>query len=306
MSSELVTPAQAREVARQLFNQLHPGNTEWFELAWDYCRTRPQTLAVEMEWKLLPGLPATAAPDKVSAPMARQFAALAATFLIESALARTELLRRLRDAVARLGQHPALKEWLTRSVEEALTHTDFLSQTPQTNAAQEPQAYVVWEIGEYDVVAGNPMRCTEQDMNADYWSQRKNFDLFVRDQLVFAPKTLGDAEIQLHENERRLLVNLLINKGITLDPVQLYLNVFGKKSLVLGRSESDILQSHLKSALSRVRTPLKSCVPNFQIPDKRVFRGYTCKGDFSACVVIPASLADQFLLRKAETKPNAG
>ena len=94
MNTEIVTPQQARQIARRLFLKLYPDQEDWFDLAWGcYARLGVQT---ESGVKLanLPGLGAVAGTDPLTENTINYFVSFANAFLIEHPIALGRLLER--------------------------------------------------------------------------------------------------------------------------------------------------------------------------------------------------------------------
>jgi hypothetical protein len=120
MTKAPVTPDQARAVARELFTQLYHDQGEWFDLAWDRCCVPGVNVDRQTPLTELPGLGAVGKADSLTQSMARQFADLAATFLIHLPAARSELLAKLRRHQAQSGKPDAIIDWLVESATQTL------------------------------------------------------------------------------------------------------------------------------------------------------------------------------------------
>ena len=107
MNTEIVTPQQARQIARRLFLKLYPDQEDWFDLAWGcYARLGVQT---ESGVKLanLPGLGAVAGTDPLTENTINYFVSFANAFLIEHPIALGRYLNGIQKKVkVYLRQYP--------------------------------------------------------------------------------------------------------------------------------------------------------------------------------------------------------
>lgn len=120
MTAERVTPEQAKAVARTLFTQMYRDQEVWFDLAWDRFCTRGADRDRRVSPAEMSGLGVAGEANNLTLTMARQFADLAATFLIRSPIARSELLARLRKNQVRSGKPDAVIDWLMESAAQTL------------------------------------------------------------------------------------------------------------------------------------------------------------------------------------------
>ena len=112
MNGEIVTPQEARQIARRLFLKLYPDQEDWFDLAWDcYARLGSQP-TTKVTLANLPGLGVAAQADPFTRETIEAVVTLAFTFLIKSPTTRTELLERLRQKVQSPSQPKAYALWL--------------------------------------------------------------------------------------------------------------------------------------------------------------------------------------------------
>lgn len=299
MNSTMITPERASTVAQELFVLLHPGRAEWFDVAWKTVAGGTVPVGRAEDWQTLAGLGAAGIPADLSQRMARDFAALATTCLIESPIARSELLARLKDACTKRGHARAIREWLTRAAEEILDRqaggsADSTGAFP-TEGMGEDQDCLVWDLKANDILAGRPERYTGSGTASACWARRKNYDLFIHGRMVYAPQKRGDAAVELGEREYRALVTLLLSKGNPVKPLTLYKIAYEYSGPVQGLNEKDILASHLRTLVSRLRGPLSTAVPGLKIPDQRKLRGYAVQGPFTVCLVLPLEQAASFL-----------
>jgi hypothetical protein len=300
MNNQMISPEESRAVARALFGQLHRGQEEWFDLAWEFCTRQPLGGDQTVAWNAVPGLGAIAQNDPATQQLARDFAVMAATFLIQSAVARNQLIEHLKEACSKRGHAKPVREWITRAAEEILDRQ--ISRGSKLGGKSvagpsEPQGdpdYLVWNLNAHDVLAGEPEKCASSDIGRRFWGPRDKYDLFIHKGLLFAPKKM-DKEIPMKGTDFRLLVAMLVHKGEALDPMRLYLLAWKVREPAPGQVERDILVDYIKPAVARLRDCLDLLVPNFNIPDKRTANGYAIRGIFSCCIILSNVEADPYL-----------
>jgi len=290
-----ITPVFAAWTARKIFLKLHPGEDEWFDLIWKACLEHREKTDEAPGAVLPPALGVLPRDNAMTQQLAKDFAVMASTFLIQSPMARSELLNRLKDACSKHGHAKPVQNWVTQMAQELLgenyCEADLNQKTPESGVAAD---YLVWDISSEDVMSSEPKECPADTMR-EYWNKRMKYDLFINLETVFTPKTSKDKEIEIDKSDFRLLVALLLHKGRALDPIKLYLMGWEMASLSSGLAESDILANYLKGAISRIRTKFNGTIPNFKIPDKREYNGYVIKGRFDACVILSAKEVGLYL-----------
>lgn len=299
MILETVSPAYAAIVARELFLLLHPSEQAWFDLAWDACSQAPLPSDWSVKLATLPGLGVLPRNAPVTEQLARDFAVMAATFLIQSPVARNELIERLKEASTKRGHAKPVREWIAQAANEILNgkpgSVKTSGATPSPSPMEPAPDYLVWNLSAHDVISSGPKGCASAEIDSRYWNLRGQYDLFIHHGLVFAPKAAKDNEINLQASDFRLLVAMLVHKGRALEPAPLYLLAWQHAAISSGYAECDLLTNYLKPAISRVRTKFKPMIPGFQIPGKREARGYAIKGPFRFCVILPAAEAAPYL-----------
>jgi hypothetical protein len=300
MSAPDVSPSQAAIVARELFLLLHPAERTWFERIWDSCAKAPSPVECGGSWTAPSGLGASAEESPASRRLAEDFAVMATTFLLQSPMARSELLKRLEEACAKRGYAKTVRDWVAQVAGQILdsqaSNTEHTARTLDNSYASEsPADYLVWNHATNDVVSAGPEKCTTAEINLRCWERRSEYDLLIYKGLVFAPKAAGDHEIELKASDFRLLVAMLVHKPQALAPTRLYLFAWQQSGLTQGNAESDILTKYLKPAMTRLRTQVKPLIQGMDIPDKRTVRGYAIKGAFSFCVSLSVFDAGPYL-----------
>jgi hypothetical protein len=292
----IISPEQARIAARGAFLRLHPNQELWFDLAWQSQTTSAVPSEGALQSKPFPGLGVSGSTNQITKQMAQDFAVLATTFIIQSPVARSEMMTKLKAVMQERGKAKPVQEWVRQLAEELLdaapveTESAKPCHTPAANFAVDRLA--VWVFPAHDIGPVMPIICTPAGVRVRFWNRRHKYDLFIQQRQVFAPKIRKDELIQLAEDEYRALTQLLINKGNPLAPVAIYRHAYKNEGLIQGLTEADILTSHIKSLISRLRKYLIPAVPSLEIPDKRTMDGYAIQGVFEACLILPASSAD--------------
>jgi hypothetical protein len=139
MNTEIVTPQQARQLARRLFLKLYPDQEDWFDLAWDcYAKIGSQP-GTKVTLANLPGLGAAAPVDPFTREAIESVLTLASNFLIKFPTTRTELLERLRLKVRKPNQPKSYAGWLDE-------FSDVLRELPpssSTSLSEKEQEWIV-------------------------------------------------------------------------------------------------------------------------------------------------------------------
>lgn len=141
---------------------------------------------------------------------------------------------------------------------------------------------------------------SEHKIRKEYLQKKNDYSIFIYTRNVFikAGKELKSLE-QMDERIYKLLVIFLRQKDRLIPPIPLYRKAWADSHSRIPRIEGENdVSPYLKSSISELRNLLES-VPDFKITKPR-FQGYTCKGKFRFCVIIPKAEEKKYILSEAE------
>jgi hypothetical protein len=284
MKLQLITPDEARTVARTLFVQLHRGEEEWFDAAWNACLDSGRCEPASNVWEGIAGLGAVPAVDQATRKLAKDFVALAASFLIESPVACQQLLERLQEQSKASGHVKPVTDWLCQRSEELFDQV-------QSNEFQ------VWES-----LAGIPgtrpyAALSRMEVTKKFRQRINDYDIFIDCGSVWVKKrgatnAVERPDLCKHQSSMRLLTILLMHRHRVIDKDDLCRQAMGRDlhHTQAGQHQSAYLGGFY-SRISRFRKWVGAIVPELSIEADSIAAGYRCSGSFSSCVILAKDIA---------------
>lgn len=101
MKNLLITPDEAKNIAKAMFISYHPDNEMWFDVAWEVLEENELHHKPASNLCLLPGLAATGETSSDMALMADDFAMFFEAFMTKDPVRGTELAEKIQNIAAR-------------------------------------------------------------------------------------------------------------------------------------------------------------------------------------------------------------
>lgn len=272
--------SDAFSMARSLFLARYPDGEEWFSLAWEVLSERSSASTEQQQVLLKREFHLSATEGVLATDMVDLAMIFFEAFMLRFPAARNDLVERLASACTRHGKTDAFGAVLQSELEQQPGDTarDFLLVTNAPGIGAISSRVSPEEVGAY--IHG----CS-------------SFDVFVHKRSVLIRRGQKSIPADLDERVYRLLVIFLRHKDQHLPTDQLYRKAWFPQNPTASvpNTHEEIVQRFLKPAVSQLRRKLAS-VHAFEVPPKKRYHGYICRGNFSFCVAIDAAAEKQYRL----------
>ena len=124
MENLLITPDEAKNIAKAMFISYHPDNDMWFDIAWEVLEENELQHKPASNLRLLPGLAATGETSSEMALMADDFAMFFEAFMTKDPVCGTELAERIQNIAERRSRGAFNRDNMIKRFSSVLGNTD--------------------------------------------------------------------------------------------------------------------------------------------------------------------------------------
>ncbi len=282
MDSVIESANQARTVAKAVLTERYPGTDEWFDIAWEHFSAVPQEKRTAGEAaEAILGI--TGKSDPATRELAKELAILFQALMEKFPAVEEEVMARLEARCKEAGKSPGATKVIATSIREKF------SKLPE-------ETFCVWMI-EPNTLGSRERPFSRTELEKEILPLQSSFGIFVYHRSVYLNGST--APLKLEDRYYRLLLMLLRYKDEPLPIIPSCRKAFPKAQIYETYTEEDLVSQYLKEAVAGLRDKL-AMVSGLEIPKKDRGAGYLCRGDFRACVIIPASQKEEFTLAAHE------
>ena len=291
----MVTPTQAKQAAKGVFLSYHPGESLWFDLAWDKIALEPSSVAAMDHGIDVLGLHASSSLTGAEAGMVDMVALLVQVCLVQMPQVQDTLFDKLKSVCESKGKSNDHIEQLRNQLSEQLG-IPTAAQPPDSPPPDNSDNWLLWI---YEGTFPPAPSRISQTSAQQHFENATNYDIFVREVEVLTAR--GTTQINLSLSELRLLLVLLLQRKFECSVEQLYTGYLDKtKALEIVKMETnrtgslDHLVGNIMSTLrSKMKNGANLISSKFEIPPKKPGFGFLCIGSASVCILMNTETLDK-------------